>query len=255
MFSLVLLAGGTAGTALPLAVAMLGFQFATGALNDLFDAPADARSKPSKPIPSGLIGPRAALAVGATSGLVGVVLSARFGPAVLVVGILILLAGLAYDAFLKRAGLGWLAFAVEFPLVPAYAWLAARGSLPQGYAVLFPAAMALGLALNLANGLVDEDTDRVGGVRSAVVRLGAPTALVLLAVAHAGVLAAAWVTLFAFGGASLIPAILLGVATAFVAMGVSLSASSSSARREQGWDLQVLAAGLLATGWLLGVAI
>jgi 4-hydroxybenzoate polyprenyltransferase len=55
VLGLSLLAGAPLSLTLVLALGMLGIQFCIGVVNDLEDASLDARSKPWKPIPSGLV--------------------------------------------------------------------------------------------------------------------------------------------------------------------------------------------------------
>ena len=250
---LALVAGGTWIQALALGFAMLGFQFAYGAFNDLFDQADDARVKPYKPIPAGRIGPGAAAALGVVSAVAGLSTSAWFGGPTLVVGALILSAGLAYDAFLKRGPWSWAPYAVEFPLVPAYAWLAITSELPPGYAVILPAAMGLGLALNLANGIVDVERDRATGAATAAVLLGRSTALVILRAVDVAVLSAAWASLYVIGALHAGAAVLLAVASGVLVVGATLSAASAPATRERGWQAHVLGAATLAAGWLIGI--
>ena len=252
---LALLAGAAPAQAISLGLGMLSLHFAIGAANDVVDAPSDARAKPGKPIPSGRISRRTAGAVAVAAAAVGLGLSAANGVPVLVVGVLVLGAGLAYDAALKPTVFAWLPYAVELPLVPAHAWLGATGTLPPAYAVIFPAAAALGLALNLANTLVDLEADRAVGARNLAVVLGRARAVVLLALAQLAVFAIAWTTLLAVGGPSAAALALLVAATVVAAVGVHLSRAADPQRRERGWQAQVVSAALLATGWLLGVVL
>ena len=60
-------------------------------------------------------------------------------------------------------GAGWLCFAAALPLLLAWTWLAAAGSLPPGWPFLLPLAALAGPALHLANSLVDVDSDAQTG--------------------------------------------------------------------------------------------
>ena len=104
-------------------------QFAIGTVNDLVDAPSDAGRKAGKPIPDGLVSPRAARVVAGASAAAGLVARDRrrvrrscCSPLV-VLGI-----GLAYDLAAKGTTLSWLPFAVGIPLLPVFGWYGATGT-------------------------------------------------------------------------------------------------------------------------------
>jgi 4-hydroxybenzoate polyprenyltransferase len=232
---------------------MTAVQFGIGAVNDLVDAPRDARSKPAKPIPAGLVDPGAARAVAAAAFAMGLILSAAAGPPVLLVAVLIAGIGLAYDLALKGTPWSWAGFALGIPLLPVYAWLGATGSIPGAFGILLPAAVASGAALALANGLADAERDQAAGVDSIVARLGRERAVAASRLLHAGVAIAALASQFAFGDIrpGLTPG--LGIAVAgivLVQIGVVLTGHASPARRERGWELQAIGVGALAVGWL-----
>ena len=134
-----LIAGGERSEAAQLAIAMLGFQFSIGALNDLADVDADRVVKPRKPIPAGLVPIELAVGIVIVGALVGLGISAGFGAVVLMLGALGYASGVAYDVGLRRLGLGWLCFAVAVPVMLAWTWLGAAGTLPPGWQ---PAASA-----------------------------------------------------------------------------------------------------------------
>src|SRR5262249_8658028 len=147
-----------------LALGMLALQFCIGATNDVVDAPLDAGRKPGKPIPAGWIGRRTATGVAIAGGVVGLLLYGSFGIDALALGAAMLGVGLAYDLWLKRAGLGWLCFAVAFPLLPLSTWWIAAGPLPPRPELLLPLAAVAGPALSLSNGLVDLERDASGEI-------------------------------------------------------------------------------------------
>ena len=239
------------GLVTTLGLGMTALQFGIGAVNDLVDVSHDARSKPGKPIPSGLVDPAGARVVAAASFAVGLLLSALAGPPTLLIAILVAGIGLAYDLVLKGTRWSWVGFAVGIPLLPVYAWLGATGSLPLAFAVLVPAAVATGAGLALANGLADVERDRMAGVDSVVGSLGAARAVTASRLLQTGVAIAAVVSLAALGGLdSLGPDIALVVAgIAGVQVGIALTADPSADRRERGWELQALGVGALAVGW------
>jgi 4-hydroxybenzoate polyprenyltransferase len=70
------LAGTDALRVLCLSVSMLAIQAAIGAANDWADAPADATSRPTKPIPAGLVARSFAARVDVAAGALGLALAA-----------------------------------------------------------------------------------------------------------------------------------------------------------------------------------
>jgi 4-hydroxybenzoate polyprenyltransferase len=248
----VLLAGGTSNGALLLGSAMLGLQFAIGALNDLVDQRDDAVAKPRKPLPAGLVSRRTAGAVVVLGAGYGLTISAAAGSAVLLVAVLGSGLGLAYDLRLKRTVWAWLPYALALPLIPAYAWLFATGSLPPRYPLLAVLGLLAGIALATANGLVDAGTDRVAGSRGIAVALGRTRSLVAIASSEALLLAIAVLTLLAAPVVSAPALAAVAGAAGLFAVGVALSGAAGpagTARRELGWEIQAVGVGLLAAGW------
>jgi hypothetical protein len=74
-------------------------------LNDAFDAEVDARERPSRPIPSGLIGRGRVFAVGASMLALGVLLAFTLGAAAGLAGLALAAAVLLYDWLHKRTDL------------------------------------------------------------------------------------------------------------------------------------------------------
>src|SRR4051812_1539672 len=241
-----------------LAGAMLLTHFAIGALNDWWDVEGDQQTKPSKPIPAGLITRRQVAVVGLLAGGAGllVCVGVPAAPQPLTVGLLAvtLTAGLAYDAWLKPTGLSWLPFSVAFTLLPLYAWFGASGGPPPRAELLLPVAFLAGPALQLANGLVDIERDRAAGVGGLVPLLGRRRGWTLMAALQLVINALAWITvgpvLVANGVAG---TALLAAASSVTLLGVVLSASVVPARREWGWRFQAVGIVLLALGWLSAV--
>ncbi len=168
------LAGAPAHTAGRLGLAMLAVQYSIGALNDLVDAPLDARQKPRKPIPSGLISPRTAAMVAIGAAALGILLSAASGTTTTIVALGGLGLGYAYDLRLSRTALSWLPLSLALPLLPIFAWVGAVGAVPSGLLALVPVGVLGGAGLALANGLVDIDRDRSVDRRAIAVRQRLP---------------------------------------------------------------------------------
>lgn len=134
------LGGAGMPAALRAGAAMLLLQFAIGATNDLADAPADRRAAPAKPIPAGLVTPRAARLVALAAGPVGLLLVATGGPASLVVAAAGLAVGLLHDRRLKGTAWSWLPYALGIPLLVTFGWAGAGLPLPGLLVLLAPLA-------------------------------------------------------------------------------------------------------------------
>lgn len=231
-------------------------QFAIGVLNDLVDAPRDARTRLDKPIPAGLVGARAASVLVGCCALLGVILALSVGPGLAALAVAVLAIGFAYDLRAKGTALSWLPFAAGIPLLPVYGWYGAAGRLPESFLLLVPAAMLAGAALAVANAVVDVERDRAAGIGSVAVAIG-PAMAARLALAGWIVVAGLAIASLLAGGAA--PAWLLATA---VAAGVPLAGAALSVRavgrapraRELAWATMAVGAGLLAVAWLAGTA-
>lgn len=253
MATIALVAGARPLLALYLGLAMTLMQFAIGALNDLVDAPRDAGLKPGKPIPAGAVGPGLARKVVVGNFALGLGLSAVAGPAVLAVAVAGCAAGLAYDLRLKATPWAWVPFAIGIPLLPAYAWLGAAGSLPEAFLVLLPLAGIAGAAVAIGNALVDVERDRAARTLTPAVVLGPKRAWRALAALHLAIAAIALAALAVLGaGGPGIIVVVAGIAVAWI--GVVLGRDGSAALRERGWELQAVGLAVLASGWLLAIA-
>jgi 4-hydroxybenzoate polyprenyltransferase len=251
VLGLAMLAGSDATTALWLALGMLGYQVSIGALNDVVDADLDRASKPEGPIPRGLVSPELALAIVVAGGLLGSLVSAGFGLLVLLVGSAGYACGLAYDTVVRRTRWAWLCFSVALPLLLAWTWLAAAGSLPPGWPLLLPMAALAGPALHLANGIVDIEADQRVGRASLASRLGVERARRVLAVLTAAIYAIGIVALATLGGSG---AALAGLAAGLpAALGLALSWQAPAPARELGWLAQAVGLALLALVWVSSV--
>jgi 4-hydroxybenzoate polyprenyltransferase len=106
--------------------------------------------------------------------------------------------------------------------------------------------------LQLANGLVDYETDRAAGLRTLPVVLGPRISVVGMAVLLATIHGLAWLTL----ASTAAPAaqILTAVATAMAVSGLLLSARQNRRSREAGWMLQAASIAVLGGSWLLAAA-
>jgi 4-hydroxybenzoate polyprenyltransferase len=242
-------AGGSPLTALTLAGAMICIQASIGSVNDVVDASVDALTKPFKPIPAGVASRGWAVIVGLSTGLAGLALSFLVGgPVVAGLGAAVLGAGLIYDLALKPTAWAGLCYSVAFMTVPVYGWWGAAGDLPPRSEILLPIAALAGPTLQLANGLVDLEADRLAGSRGPVVRMGRRWALTILALSQVAVHGVAWLSLTT--GGALPSTVLLLAGSGLAAAGWSLSAAGDSSRREWGWKAQAASIVLLGGGWL-----
>lgn len=234
-----------------LAVAMLGFQFSIGAFNDLADVEADRRAAPGKPIPSGIVSARVATVVAWSGAAVGIALSALVGPLVALIGVAGWACGVAYDVWLRRRGLGWLAFALALPLLLAWTW-AAAGSLPATWPLLLLAAALAGPMLHLANSLVDVEADRLTGQRTLATALGAHRARLVLGLLAAAILVLALLVIVAQGGPTDVQLAGFVLGAGLAAVGVLLGWAASTRLREAGWLLLAIGMIPLAAAWIAG---
>lgn len=242
-----------AGASLPLAarlgLGMLGIQFAIGAVNDLADATADAIGKPAKPIPSGRVLRREALAVALAAAVVGCAFAASAGAGTLALGLVGLADGLLYDLRLKRGPVAWAPFAAGVGLLPVYAWWGARGSLPVVILGVGAVAVIAGAALALANAYADIEGDTRAGIHSLATLLGrrrtlqidglltaAVQTIVAASTVAVGAVVPVWLALFCGCG--------LGWA------GLALAAARGDRWRPLVWEAQALGFVVAGGAWL-----
>jgi 4-hydroxybenzoate polyprenyltransferase len=242
---------------------MLGIQVSIGALNDLVDEPNDARQKPRKPLPSGLIGRRAAWVVVVVGGGAGLALSAVSSCATGMAAIGCLGLGYAYDLRLSRTAVSWLPLSLALPLLPIHAWLGATGAIPAGLVTLVPIGVLGGGGLALANGLVDVERDARSGRRAVAVALGRKRTWLAqtLVLGIAGLLAVFLAPSVPGAGSGAVVATLVVLRTAglalgagCIALGSACLAASRPGVRERGWELEAVGVAALGLGWLAGIA-
>ncbi len=159
-------------------LAMLGGQIVVGVANELVDAEDDRLTKPSKPIPAGLVSQRGAMALGGAGFALMVAAGVSLGPA----SFLILLAGtgigVAYSLWFKRSRFAWLPYLIALPLIPV--WVAVTlDRFEPALLLLFPLGGLAGLAVQLAQSIPDIEPDRAAGIDSLTTRLGEQRALSL----------------------------------------------------------------------------
>ncbi len=272
-FALALLAGGTPLTAASLGASMLLLQFAIGATNDLADASLDAVARPGKPIPSGAVSRRVAVGVATTAAVAGLGLAGLHGTVTFAIAALGLGVGLVYDLVLKPTPLSWLPYAVGIPLVPAFAWAGAAGSIPPAVVLLALLAIPAGAGIAVANALADLDGDRDAGARTIATVLGHARAWGLATALLAGTWAAAVVALVALGalpggdppaGSAAGPGgapsagdpaawgglVAVIAAAVLIAAGAWLGRGQEPSRRRVGWGIEAVGVVVLGCGWV-----
>jgi 4-hydroxybenzoate polyprenyltransferase len=248
-----LVAGGTPAVAIGLGASMTLLQFAIGALNDVIDAPRDMGRKGGKPIPSRFVGLSAAKAVAIACAAAGLAFALVGGPPLVVLAVIVLAIGVAYDLRAKGTTLSWLPLAVGIPLLPVYGWFGVTGSLPAVFVVLIPAAANAGTALAIANAIVDMERDEAAGSSSIALALG-PGRAAAVVLALQGVVAALALGTAAVLGAPTgwVAAVLLAASAPLggAVLGLVASRRAGPTLRELAWEIQAVGTGLLAVAWL-----
>lgn len=252
-----LVAGGGLSTALVLGISMTCLQFAIGTVNDIVDAPFDEGIRTGKPIPDGVVSPGRAFQVAAVAAVAGLVLALVGGPGLVLLALVGLGIGMAYDLWAKGTTLSWLPFAIGVPLLPVYGWYGATGEIPGLFLVLVPAAANAGTALAVSNAIVDMERDEEAGNRSIALALGPGRAsgvvlalqivVAILAVGTTAVLGAPTGWVVAVLAAALVP---LGGAV----LGIAAATREGTGLRELAFEAQAVGTGLLAVAWLCALS-
>lgn len=243
------LAGAAPIRAGAIGLAMLLLQSAIGATNDLADVAHDRLAKPAKPIPAGSVSPLTAGIIAVVAGAAGLALAFSLGAAPGLLAVAGLGTGLLYDLALKRTVVSWLPYALGLPLLPAYAWVAARNALPVAFPLLVGLAMLAGAALSLANGLADRPDDVSSGSSGLVVRLGERRAWRVLAALEACLLAGGGVGIAATAPGPG-PIVLLVVGAIAVTGGTLATGDRRALLRRHGWEVQAVGIAVLAVALL-----
>ena len=156
--ALVLLAGGSAGTALLIGVGMLCYQFAIGLGGDVIDAAGDIPHKQKNPLPSGDLSRRKATHLSAIFALAGLVVTFPLPLAAWLIGVAGLICGFVYHAWPKRSPISWLPVAVNISLIPTWVFVASNAWTKTLWWT-FPLGAVLGLALHFSNRGTNADAE------------------------------------------------------------------------------------------------
>lgn len=154
------------------ALTVIAGQLSIGLANDWIDAERDrAVGRTDKPVAQGLIGVGTVRNAAFGTAAVAVVLSLFLGPVAAVAHLLLVAAGWAYDAGLKRTVWSVVPFVVAFGLLPVVAVSAGpTGAWPAWWALATGAVF--GIAIHCTNVLPDLLDDEATGVRGFPHRLG-----------------------------------------------------------------------------------
>lgn len=153
------------------ALSVAGSQIATGAMNDWADRERDAVVQPTKPIPSGAVSARSALALAGAGLVLQLAASLPLGLTALMLGLAALASAVAYDLWLSRTVASFVPYLVSFGLLPL--WIAAGVGVPLERVA--PAALLVApfaVAAHLANTLRDFEADASVGSGNLAQRLG-----------------------------------------------------------------------------------
>ncbi|MCV0403362.1 MAG: UbiA family prenyltransferase [Chloroflexi bacterium] len=169
--------GATDARVLLVALAVLGSQIMTGALNDWADRERDAAVQASKPIPSGAISPRGALIVALAGFALQLGASVPLGPLPLMLGVAASASAVAYDLWLSRTVLSFLPYLVSFGLLPL--WIASGVGASLERVAAAPLLVGpFAVAAHLANTVRDFDQDARIGSGNLSQRIGRRAAFV-----------------------------------------------------------------------------
>jgi len=154
------------------ALTVVAGQLSIGLANDWIDADRDrAVGRSDKPVARGLIRKETVRNAAVVTAGIAVVLSLFLGPVAAVAHLVLVAAGWAYDAGLKRSVWSVAPFVVAFGLLPVVAVSAgADAQLPAAWAIATGAVF--GVAIHCTNVLPDLVDDEATGVRGFPHRLG-----------------------------------------------------------------------------------
>ena len=232
-------------------------QISIAMINDYCDRRLDAAGKPEKPIPRGLVHPREALVAGLFMIVLMVLLLLPLPPLALLVSLLYLTLGQAYNLGLKSTPLSGIVFALAMPLIPLYAFVGVGRVLPF-LLWLVPVGFLLGVALNLANALEDLEEDQAFGARTLAVILGVRGSFFachLLILAGAALIALLMLLHLVPANPWIILPILVLTCISTGGMILFFGAKKPASTRKFHFYLAAFTCIVLAGGWLLGVII
>lgn len=156
------------------------------AFNRYADRDVDAKNPRTagRPVPSGRVSPREALALTLLSGLAfcGLAATLGFWPMVLAPPVLLILLGYSLAKRFTWAAHAWLGLALA--LAPGGAWLAMGATPNLGIILLMVSVLTWLFGFDVLYSLQDESFDRAEGLRSVPARFGTKNAMRMAVLAH-----------------------------------------------------------------------
>lgn len=242
------------GLLLLVVAAHVAMQLSIAVLNDYCDRHIDALSQKNKPIPQGLVTPRAALIYGLLLILLLLLLLLPLNRLALLISLLYLAFGQAYNLGLKSTPFSGIVFALAIPLIPIYAFAGMNHLVPLVFWII-PVAALLGIAINLANSLPDIEEDAASGARTLAVVLGLQRSFFLVTLLiFASIVCILLLTLAALVPvrlAILIPTLLVTLVLAGALL-LLFGPSKPVYTRKRYFFLVVLTCLILGGGWIIG---
>ena len=226
------------------------------AINDYYDRKIDAVNEPLRPIPSGLVSPREALALVVFLSAVGFVFAFLVSFLCLVVAVVSWIIVIAYVTFGKRSGLpgNFLVSAcVAIPFV--YGSITVTGLVQLNVWLFVSMAFLSNTGREITKGIVDVKGDAREGVKTLAVRYGERNAAVVAAVFFVSAVCLTPVPLL-FGLVSFwfVPVVLVtDVGLVACSALLLVDPSRENARRTKNFVLYLFVSGLLA--FVIGVLV
>ncbi len=172
---------GPAGLTEEVAGFLVAFFLTAGVMitNDYFDREVDRINRPERPIPSGAVTGKEAIAFSAALFIAGIASSAvgRWMPIALPLALFSVIISLAYNAGLKKMGIAGnaiVSFNVALPFIYGSIMVGRPGSLMNGLFFLY--AFVANMAREVFKGIPDVIGDKSRGVRTLAVVRGPKTA-------------------------------------------------------------------------------
>lgn len=231
-------------------------QLSIALINDYCNRQQDARGKPEKPIPRGLVAPPALIG-GLVMMLVMAIALAPLPPLAWVISLCYLALGQGYNLRLKATPFSGVVFALAVPLIPLYAFAGVGHVMPLLF-WLVPVGFLLGVALNLANSLPDVEGDAKLGMRTLAVVLGVKRSFIacqFLIVASAALIGILTITGLVPAQPWLLITTLILACLGIEAMLLFFGPDRPAESRRLYFYVVTLTCIALATGWLVGAII
>lgn len=141
--------------------------------NDYYDREIDAINSPERPLPAGLVIPSQAVSFAAVLAALGFLCAVRTGIATLIIAVLSMVIGFAYNSWLKKSGLfGNILVSLNVAVPFVYGGFATGSNHLFPLLVFSTLAFLSSLGREIVKGIVDVQGDAAKGVKSIAVTLG-----------------------------------------------------------------------------------